>query len=378
MRRDTVHIDRLSIPCYSLSLSLSVVKPTYRHDDAEQIYKYWIRMNKSIATVLLLSVLLTACGGGAPAGPISASPTSVQKVLPTQGDYFTYSLTSTPTIGSQYTIFITSAYITVNLDGSSVALSTASVGSNKATANINSALAVTSYSTSGSGATTCTYAPSGFTPPFPLTIGSTWNYSFTQTCTGGSPSTSSFNYSGSMTALESVTTPAGTFAAGKIVATSSELRTGVYTEIINDTCWIDAVTGRTVKCNSSYVSTPLSGSATSGTDTLSLIGYSAAGLSSAPTVTRFAGIWSGSYTGAANSGTCSSLTVSSTGVITGSCVDINVGAFTVSGTVNVAGTVAMTASTGVTFSGTLSTTATGSGTWTGVPSGGGTWTATHL
>jgi hypothetical protein len=333
-------------------------------------------MNKLFAMGILLATALTGCGGGG--GGSDAPAAAVSKIAATAGDYYTYTLDHTGSNTSPWSMSFTRAYSTVNGDGSSVRVDTYSTTLYAAaTRNLDASFGTSSFSYSVGGVgTTCTNSPSDVVVPLPASVGSSWNNNFTQTCTGGSPSSSTFNNTGSMTALESVVTPAGTFNAGKFVFTQTEVRSGSYTQVIHYTCWIDVVTGRTVKCDSTYTYTPQVGSVVTGTDSFTLIGYKASGLSSSATVARFAGTWSGSYAGS-SSGTCSSLVVASNGDITGSCVDGNVGSFTVTGTVNAAGTVSMTASTGPTFSGTLSTTSTGSGTWIGVPSGGGTWTATH-
>jgi hypothetical protein len=92
----------------------------------------------------------------------------------------------------------------------------------------------------------------------------------------------------------------------------------------------------------------------------------------------YQGTWNASYTGG-DSGTCTGLTVSSVGAISGSCTSASLGgsSISVSGRVAVNGDARFTAgnaSTGATFTGTL-TGATGSGTWvnTGIS---GTWSAT--
>lgn len=311
----------------------------------------------------------------------SLSTTSVPKVVPTQGDYYTFAFTHSPTGGSSSNFSYIRNYATVNGDGSAVRIETFSNGVPAKTLNMDAMFGITSHSyMSGSVLTTCTATPSNIVVPLPATTSTTWNTNFAQTCTGGSPSTSTFNNTGAVTAIETVVTPAGTFTAGKFVFTQTEVRTGAYTQVINYTCWIDTVMGRTVKCNNTYVYTPVSGTGSSGSETFSLTGYSAAGYSSAPTVARFAGAWSGSYTGysgTSNTGTCSNLVVNTSGAITGSCTDNFAGVFTVTGTVNAAGAASLVASTGVTFSGTLFSTTNGSGTWVGIPNGGGTWAATH-
>lgn len=346
-------------------------------------------MNISTLLGVAFAAVLAGCGGGGSSGSTSATtsttttstlpPTSVPRVVPVQNDYFTYSMTVTPAVGSPSSYYFTRAYSTVNPDGSLVRADTFSNGTSFYTQNFDTSWGITSYSYLSGSTTICTNSPSNIVVPIPATVGTNWNSNFTETCTGGVSSTSSFNNTGSMTAIESVTTPAGTFTAGKYVFTQTQVVTGVYTWAYNFTCWVDTALGRTVKCQDTNVYTPVIGTPVSRSRVFVLEGYSAAGLSSVPTVARFAGNWTGSYTGnpgTSNVGTCSSLTVSIGGAITGSCTDNFAGAFTVTGTVNTAGTASLTASTGVTFSGTLSTIS-GSGTWIGVPNGGGTWTASH-
>jgi hypothetical protein len=340
--------------------------------------------NKNIASLLASTLLLVACGGGgggstsATPGSFSVAPTSVPKVVPAQGDYFTYDFTQTPTSGSPLTYTFTRAFPIVSINGAAVAVNTFSDGKPTKMFNEDSDFGITSTTSVLAGVTTtCTNTPRDIGAAYPASKNSTWNNSWIQVCTGGVPSSSQFSNQGSLTTLESVTTPAGTFFAGKEVFTVTEVRTNAYTQSIAYTCWVDTVLGRVVKCQDTYIFTPLVGVASSGSEVFTLRGYSAAGISSVPTVARFAGTWTGSYTGATNSGSCTSLTVSLTGAVSGSCVDIHVGNFTVSGSVNAAGVISMVASTGVTFSGLFSSTTGASGTWVGVPSGGGTWTASR-
>jgi hypothetical protein len=326
-------------------------------------------MNKLIAVGIVLAVTLMGCGGG---GDGASSGT-------TSGDYYTFDLSHSASNTSPYSLSYTRAYPTLNADGSGVRVDTYSTTAYPLrTYNLGTASVIANSSfVSGGLTTTCTFSPSyAITASPTAAVGTTWNNNSTETCTGGSPSTSTFNSTGSITVIEPVVTSAGTFTAKKFVFTQTEVRSGVYTQVLNYTCWADVATGRTVKCDYPFTYTPVVGTVVTGTESIILAGFRASGISSFPTVARFAGTWSGSYAGS-SSGTCSSLVVSTTGVITGSCVDINVGAFTVTGTVNVSGTVSMTASTGPTFTGSLSSPSTGSGSWSGVPSGGGTWTATH-
>lgn len=332
-------------------------------------------MNKLSVVGIVLAATLTGCGGGGGSSAPFATPTP----SPSAGDYYTFTLNHSASNTSPYSLSYTRAYPTMNGNGSGVRVDTYSTTAYPTrTNNLDTALGIANFSFVSGGLTTiCTNTPSYDIAPRTAVVGKTWNNSSTQTCTGGSPSTSTFNSTGSATAVESVVTPVGTFTATKLVFTQTEVRSGSYTQVINYTCWVDVATGRTVKCDYPFTYTPVVGSVVTGTESIILAGFSASGFASSPTVARFAGTWSGSYTGS-SSGTCSSLVVSTTGAITGSCVDVNVGAFTVTGTVNTSGTVSMTASTGPTFTGSLATTSTGSGFWSGMPSGGGTWTATHL
>jgi hypothetical protein len=334
-------------------------------------------MNKAAVMGLALAVTLSGCGGGGGSSATTAAlATSVPRVVATAGDYFTYNVTVTPTGQSAINSTVTRAYPTVNGDGSGTRIDTYSTPSARSNLTYDALFGTTGYTVGSTGSTTCTDSPSLIIIPVPATTSTSWNNNSTQTCTGLSPSTITLNVSGSLTAFESVVTPAGTFYAGKVSYTETETQTGVFTEVLNFTCWVDTVTGRLVKCNATYTYTPNSGTAITGSETVTLAGYSAASLSSVPTVARFAGTWTGSYSGT-SSGSCSNLVVNTAGSISGSCSDINVGAFTVTGTVNVNGTINMTASTGATFTGTLSSTINGSGTWIGAPSGGGSWTAAH-
>jgi hypothetical protein len=79
----------------------------------------------------------------------------------------------------------------------------------------------TSYSAlEANGATqTCTYAPHGPGPGYPLTAGTTWTIQYTVTCGTAAPITHTQN--GNVLDVESVTVPAGTFTALKLQSTDA-------------------------------------------------------------------------------------------------------------------------------------------------------------
>jgi hypothetical protein len=74
----------------------------------------------------------------------------------------------------------------------------------------------------GSGVTnggtgTCTYDPNGSGPPFPVSVGQTWQLQYTLSCNGSAPIT--YTQDGTVVDAEPVTVPAGTFNALKFLST---------------------------------------------------------------------------------------------------------------------------------------------------------------
>ena len=81
----------------------------------------------------------------------------------------------------------------------------------------NSAGQTTSVTWIADGST-CTFSPHGEGPTYPVSIGSTWSSTWTETCGAGAPVT--FTQTGRVGEVESVVVPAGTFAALHLSSTT--------------------------------------------------------------------------------------------------------------------------------------------------------------
>ena len=105
----------------------------------------------------------------------------------------------------------------------------------------------TSYtSTAASGdAVTCSYDPRDGGPDFPLRVGQTWTFEYTFACGSDCPET--YEQTGSVVDVESVTVPAGTFTALKLQSTVNWTSLQGTTRAQTVTNWRDIATSHSVK-----------------------------------------------------------------------------------------------------------------------------------
>jgi hypothetical protein len=91
----------------------------------------------------------------------------------------------------------------------------------------------------------CSYAPHGPGPGYPLSIGETWSIAYTLTC--GTQAPISYTQSGNVLDIESVTVPAGTYTAIKLqsVITWTTAAGATITETVTN--WRDTATLFSVK-----------------------------------------------------------------------------------------------------------------------------------
>jgi hypothetical protein len=338
-----------------------------------------------------LSIFLASCGsssnspapspaaGPAPAGG-AATVTSIPATKSTNGDYFVYTRTTTPT-GSAATTRSVTRYITgVAADGAYTRTDTAdnsTVAVETRTFSSGNALTVFERAALGTSAkTTCSYSvPLLFGPPTGFSGTNFTAPTATESCTGGFVGTNEYNSTHSDVGQESVTIPIGTFETTKFTSTTI-IKAAAETSTTTSTTWVDNANARTVKSTSNTSTSP-NGSATV-TSTSSQVFELAARASNGeapigPVVRRFAGVWDLTLAGAA-SGSCV-LTVTATGSLSGPCTT-TAGAGTVSGSVNAAGAVTGTFTDGTLAVGTLASPLAGTGTWSGGGST-GTWSAKH-
>lgn len=351
-------------------------------------------MNKASWASVCMALALGACGGGSDnnASPAAATPAAAQDGNATsvqlyengkaaQGESFTFrEVITSPESGSS-TRYWTRYYQTVNADHSGLAVDIPADPMNASSRDRFAPDGATLASGSREPLE-CTYSPATRDVPGTLTVGVSWDNSWSRTCTYyGDTSTDTVRSTGSATALETVTVAAGTFKTIKLEMKRVENRpagSDLPRWDISQQCWIDVVMGMPVKCALTLVKTlpdPKLPTRTTSTST-ELVSYDAPRFaSSSKSPARFAGGWNLSMSGT-NAGSCASLTIDTEGKLTGNCIDGNGSSHAIDGTVDADGMPKASSPDGATISGTL-TPADGSGNWTGSGSSGGAWSMAH-
>ncbi|HJV82980.1 hypothetical protein [Noviherbaspirillum sp.] len=365
-------------------------------------------MIKAVLAGILTGVVLLGCGGGGggdgvatgtSSSSISSTDTSstgstssntqastgtVSSIPVTKGDSYTYRRTDTTMATSSATTFDwTREFTAVNSDGSLAYSDTFSNGSFAgSSANISADGSISSTSSISSSTATCTYAGVNASSVAPFAVGQSWNNAWTKTC--GTAVVAGAN-KGSIVGQETVTVPAGTFNAYKEVYTVTTQQTSPSSPTItitSYTCWRDAILGQRVKCEWTMATTTAGSTAQTpvSSTVFELTNYIAqASTTSVLSASRFAGTWTGSFSGT-DSGTCSNLSISTSGVISGTCVGNQSGTFSVSGTVDSQGAASFssgTTSNGAHFTGQFASSTAASGTWSAGTGWTGNWTISH-
>lgn len=327
---------------------------------------------------------LTACGGGGGDNSTSTGQ-GAGSVSFRVGDSLTYARTSTPVAPSTGTAsaYLYTRYVAdVSADGG---FRTNLLYSNDwiaETYDQSSDLQQTSWT---SGNTSCTNSPKVDGPGAVLTVGKTWDITYTRTCiTSTTSNATTWNKKGVVVGAETVTTTAGSFDTYKYTETQTG-RSSTGTTLVTQTCWRDKALNRTVACDWNRKFTPTGAASptessfeTQKLSSLSVAAYSA----SRPMAERFAGKWLLRWTGT-NSGGCD-VTVSVTGNVSGGCI-VNglirvVGDtsydYSVTGTVDKTGALNARMSSGAAISGTFESPVKAAGNWSNTGAS-GTWVATH-
>ncbi len=198
------------------------------------------------------------CGGGGGSSNDPGPGKSYPFVTPSVGKVATIAETVVDNANNTINLSYTSTVTSVNPDGSFVTL-TEDPAHNKVivdgtdysvattTHDLNASDQETSNTRTDAGGTvvTCTYSPHGVGPDSPLTIGQNWTLQFTSAC--GSAPLRTATQTGTVVDLESVTAPAGTYLALRLVSTVlyTDSSGGQVTETITN--WRDTVTGGSVK-----------------------------------------------------------------------------------------------------------------------------------
>jgi hypothetical protein len=198
------------------------------------------------------AVLLSSCGGGGDATP----GTSYPFVAPVLNSVRTYSDSIKDSSGNTIDFTITTQVTSVISDGSYTETTSSPDGPNSVDGiaygipedgiyNNQGQEISYSYPISAGGTGTCTFDPHGSGPPFPLSVGQTWQLPYTYSCNGSAPT--SYVQSGTVSDLESVTVPAGTFNALKLQSTVTWTDSQGTTRQESVTNWRDVETLRSVK-----------------------------------------------------------------------------------------------------------------------------------
>jgi len=356
-----------------------------------KIYPREIELNvKNKLIAMSAAAVLAGCGGGGSdtaSNNSQATPDVYPAVKPAAGDWFVYTSITTPTLPAgqaptQRTII--RYFPTVNADGSLTRIDTASSVIPRAQRVFDANKAVVALTSASSQ---CSFVnPYRSAPPLASKVGDTYSANSTEFCTAvpsGTASQFTFALTGSSVAIEDRTIPLGTFRTFKYTQTTvSTSATSTVTNV--ESCWTDMVSGQTVECTTTSQTVPAGQSvvSASGSASFQLDAYSfnhQAAVGSA--VQRFAGLWNVALGGTVT-GDCLNLVVSDNGQISGSCrLLVSPGvygtSFPVTGAVNAAGVVTMSATNGATISGTFSTPVSAGGAWQSGATA-GTWTASHL
>jgi hypothetical protein len=212
-----------------------------------------------VKSLVVLSVVasVTGCGGGN--GNTPGTGTAYDFVPPVVNSARTYSETIVDNANNTIIIGYTQTVTAIAADGTITEMQQSTTGSSAIVNGTNYAPLTetetydgtsgqeTSYTyTAASGEpTTCTYDPRDGGPDFPLRVGQTWSISYTFACGSESPVT--YEQSGSVVDVESVTVPAGTFNALKLQSTVTwtNLEGTSRTETVTN--WRDIATSHSVK-----------------------------------------------------------------------------------------------------------------------------------
>lgn len=324
---------------------------------------------------------LSACGGGGGGGSSAGTGVSAGDSLTSTTTVVTTSNTPNSTSSYDSTQYISS----ISASGVSTIYQTRSNGSfvkYELDADLQEQTYGIADPTSGQITTTCVNSPKINSPGATLSVGKTWNFSYTRTCTGAQPSVTQFNNVGSVVASEAFPTSVGSFDSYKLSYTLTQNITsgsnpGVW--VGTNTCWRSKTLNKTVGCNADATFTP-SGSSTptiTQTVTTSLTAINVASYTgSQRTIKALSGNWTTQWSGS-NAGSCSML-VTDAGTASGSCTQTSpyYESFTVTGTVNANGSINASGSTGAIITGTLNTPISASGTWSNTGTS-GSWTGFH-
>ena len=220
---------------------------------------------------LVFAGVLAACGGGGGGGGAATGPAATYAfATPKVNSELVFTQTIVDNFNSTINQSVRDRTVAVNPDGSFVVLRD-DPADNSITLNGTSYAVHPQFITAnGSGQTlsvsdapatpapvTCIVAPHGPGPDFPVFVGQTWVLQYAAKC--GTGPVVGYGATGSVSGIETVVVPAGTFSALKFQSTISWTDPNGTTRVETITSWHDTATGVLAKrvTNSSYSGTPL-------------------------------------------------------------------------------------------------------------------------
>jgi hypothetical protein len=211
-------------------------------------------MRKLILLTFIFSVSLASCGGDSDAPSYDAKSYGfVPQALHTQRVYQeTIVDNQNNTIDISYTDTVSAVnsdgtYAVVQSNAGPVVIDGVNWAVRNETQQHNNLGQMTGYSyVNPKGETvTCTATPHGEGPDLPLTVSMTWSIDFQVNCSDGSQV--AYEQNGGVSDIESVTVPAGTFMALKVMSLLSWTDAQGTERFQNITNWRDTVTMASVK-----------------------------------------------------------------------------------------------------------------------------------
>jgi hypothetical protein len=212
---------------------------------------------RSLVVLFVQVLTLSGCGGGGDNDP--GSGTAYAFVPPVVNSTRTYSETIVDNADNTIHIGYTQTVTAVAADGTITETQQSTTGGSSIVNGTNYAPLTetetydgtsgqeTSYTyTAASGnAVTCNYDPRDGGPDFPLKVAQTWTIDYTFAC--GSEASVTYEQTGTVVDVESVTVPGGTFTALKLQSTVTwtDLQGTMRTQTVTN--WRDTATSHSVK-----------------------------------------------------------------------------------------------------------------------------------